>query len=589
MDANAQGGPPGGGLARPPQKPGSGPPGGSTADAGSFGKILLDLGLLTTAQLQRALEVQRERSRRGDFARLGHILVEQGFLTPAQVQQVLQAQAIRILACEACEAQYNIRGWSPGAHYECPKCHEKLIPAEQLQTVAVQDQLEQPGAKKPPPVDISTNTAKIRQLRQLGKYEILGEIARGGMGIIYKARQVDLDRIVALKTLRKEELTKPDAAARFRGEAQSVAGLRHPNIVAVHEVGSHDGIEYFTMEFVEGLPLDRILLRERVTPRRAVEIVVPIAEALEYAHRASVVHRDLKPGNIIIDREGTPFLVDFGIAKRITKRLERDDEEDLLGSIPYMAPEYVEGAAYDELCDLYSLGVVLYEAVCGPGTLPVYDDDTRRFLEKIVRCEHKPIRERLPDLDPELSAIIDKMIAPRAQRYQDMKSAATDLRRWLLRLSGPPGGAPFDGAAPGASDSEAPTPKAGVSQSRGAQAGQRGLVAALAVAGLGVLGLGGALLQARDSQAEALILRERQHQDELAYNLLSSARDLADAGRPERALETLSHAVARLAPDGTATGSRPILADIYALRGKLRTDARQPGAEADTARAAALR
>ncbi|MBX3465936.1 MAG: protein kinase [Planctomycetes bacterium] len=570
------------------------------ADAGTFGRILLDQGLVTEAQLSRALDIQRERSRRGDFARLGHILVELRFVTPEQVQQVLEAQAIRILACVDCASQYNVRGYRPQARYECPKCHGALAPAEALKNVAVQDQLEVVAPADDARAELrrddtlldQSNTAKIRALRVLGKYQILGEIARGGMGIIYKARQMDLDRVVALKTLRQEELRKPDAAERFRGEAQAVAQLRHPNIVAVHEVGQVQGIEYFTMEFIEGLPLDRLIIRERFGAQRAVEVVTPIAEALEYAHRQNVVHRDLKPGNIILDREGTPFLVDFGIAKRIDKRLERDDEEDLLGSIPYMAPEYVEGAAYDELCDLYSLGVVLYEVLCGHGTLPVYDDDTRRFLEKIVRGDLVAIRDRLPDLDPELARIVDTMTAPRARRYRSMREVVVDLRRWLVqRAPARAAGEPAAAAAPPLpplSGAEAALSGATTSVARRPRPPQ--VISAALV--LALLGAGAALYRTRadlGARQGQLDLQARAHRDELCRELYQQALTLVELDQGARALEHCSRALERLDPPAApATAPWPLLGDLYRLRATLREAQGAPGADDDRRRAADL-
>ena len=152
----------------------------------SFGAILIDRGLITPGELDKVLKIQRERSRKGDFARLGHILVETGVLTNEQVQTVLEAQAITILTCEACASQYNIHGYQKDRGYRCPKCHSSLRHAAALQHVAVQDQLNRDGAARPAPVAPAPTvspTARIRARGFLGKYEILGEIARGGMGI----------------------------------------------------------------------------------------------------------------------------------------------------------------------------------------------------------------------------------------------------------------------------------------------------------------------------------------------------------------------------------------------------------------------
>ncbi|MEZ0229412.1 MAG: protein kinase, partial [Planctomycetota bacterium] len=282
---------------------------------GAFGRILVERGLATEAQLEKCLAIQMARAKKGDFVRLGAILVEEGILTPPQVAEILQQQAITVLACEACGAQYNVRRFSPLKEYECRRCHGRLVSGGKLQNVAVQDAMEEAVPKRVAalgtlgkgalvaddekggtvriPVEV-TGTGKIRQRRSLGRYEILGEIARGGMGVIYKARQLDLERVVALKTLRAEEAKRDDAMERFKREAQAVAGLRHPNVVAVHEVGVTEEIPYFTMEFIEGLPLDRRIVRGPLEGKEACAILAPIADALHYCHGEGVVHRDLK-------------------------------------------------------------------------------------------------------------------------------------------------------------------------------------------------------------------------------------------------------------------------------------------------------
>jgi len=574
--------------------------GATSAGQGSFGRILLDLGLLTPGQLDSALRLQQERSRRGDFARLGHILVEEGYLTPAQVQQVLQAQAITILTCEACSSQFNIRGFSPDRRYECPRCHCDLRPPEALQDVAVQDQLDtDTGTAQDDTVRLTrgeddvTKTERIRQLRLLGKYEILGEIARGGMGIIYKARQLDLDRVVALKTLRQEELGKPDAAERFRGEAQAVARLRHPNIVAVHEVGSQDGIEYFTMDLIEGLSLDRQVLRSPLAAREAVDALLPIAEALDYAHQMGVVHRDLKPANIIVDLEGVPFLVDWGIAKRMDLGRAPDEEEDLLGSIPYMSPEYVEGAEYDELCDLYSLGVVLYEVLAGPNALPYYDPDTRRFLEKIMCEPHKPILEHVPDLDPELARIVEGMIARREERYPAMHEVVQALRRWqVAQEEPPPTPRPQPAAAPPPSPEEVTVPieTEALTKPRRRPRPRDPVRVALGVGlGLALAALAGAVWSLTTTRAD---LREARRQLDLAERAraeavlgvyLDTARTLRRADARAEALAVADEGIRHY--EGRSLGR---LAELHRLRAALREATGARGAAQDRKRAARI-
>jgi len=609
---------------------------------GSFGWILLERGLLSATQLERAVERQRERQDQGDFARLGHVLVEMGFLTPAQVREVLQAQAIVILTCEACSSQFNIEGYSPKFRYSCPSCRGALQEADALQNVAVQDQLEvgqdpNDTARLTRPGD--SNTAKIRWLKRLGGYEILGELARGGMGIVYKARQVELDRIVALKTIRQEELDSESGAAdSFLREARALAGLRHPNIVAVHDVGSHQGIDYFSMGFIEGLPLDKHMQRHALAPREAAEIILQVAEAMAYAHGQGVVHRDIKPANVMYEASSrTPFLIDFGIAKRLEgPRKQYDEEEDLLGSIPYMAPEYVEGLAYDELCDLYSLGVVFYELIAGIDALPYFDEDTRRFLEQIVTGEPRPLTDWAPGIDPELDRIVQRMIAKRDRRFDSMRAVANALRRWLLEDSGqaqragvearlgaaaatPPPQAPLEPApAPGARGRSeppqtAPGPLAGAATSRAAepapeasraaQAPQAppesapararpaarispaalalGAVAAAAL--LGMLWTRAELDRLREAVAAQQAELSRRSADEQCRMAQEQARRLLELGQQQAALDVCSQQIERHRGSGAAA-----VADLLRLRGELRAALGLPGADEDLADAERL-
>lgn len=463
------------------------------ATSQSIGSLLIERGFATQEQINHCVKIQNERARRGDFARLGSILIEEGIVSAAQVSEVLKAQRITILVCTVCNSQYNIYNHSDSVLYDCRKCHGKLEAPQDLTSVDIQDTVknlkppkversgerakpQKPGrASRPPPgarqpafpssgaqsasppgrpssgardtVKVSTKPmlldAELKQAveehrddgRFFGDYEILGEIARGGMGIIYKARQVQLNRAVALKTLRAEEARRGDAVERFLREARAVASLRHPNLVAVHSVDICNNIHYFTMEFVEGVPLDRRIEKSgRLSPEVAVKVLLPIAEALDYAHSQGVLHRDLKPSNIIIDSHQTPFLVDFGIAK--TKGEDALTEAgEILGSVPYMAPEYIVGEDYSEVSDVYSLGVVLYEALAGFEVLPFGADTkkggTVRLLKKIAYESPDPLSNHV-SVHPELEAIVMKAISKDlALRYAKAGELAADLRGWL--------------------------------------------------------------------------------------------------------------------------------------------------------------
>lgn len=240
--------------------------------------------------------------------------------------------------------------------------------------------------------------------------EILSCLGRGGMGVVYKARQKSLNRLVALKLLAPERAEDPQFAERFTREALALAALSHPHIVAVHEFGQAGGFHFLVMEFVDGVNLRQLLQTRRLTPREALSIVPPVCEALQCAHDHGIVHRDIKPENLLIDKAGTVKIADFGIAKIIHGGPGQsvDDRVDLrrsagtlpLGTPDYAAPEQHDGlAALDHRADIYSLGVVLYEMLTGERPDGPVVPPSRR-VQVDVRIDEIVLRalERTPEL-----------------------------------------------------------------------------------------------------------------------------------------------------------------------------------------------
>ena len=205
---------------------------------------------------------------------------------------------------------------------------------------------------------------QLPRIRYLGDYELVEEIARGGMGVVYKARQVSLNRIVAVKMILAGQLATKADHDRFHAEAQAAALLEHPNIVPIFEVGEHEGQHYFSMGYVDGQSLAARLAEGPLPPKEAAELVATVAEAVEYAHRQGVIHRDIKPSNILIDSQGRPRVTDFGLAKRVDSGSELTATGQILGTPSYMPPEQAAGQikAVGPAADIYALGAT---ALCG--------------------------------------------------------------------------------------------------------------------------------------------------------------------------------------------------------------------------------
>jgi serine/threonine protein kinase/outer membrane protein assembly factor BamB len=268
---------------------------------------------------------------------------------------------------------------------------------------------------------------------RLGDFRIVREIGRGGMGVVYEAEQVSLGRRVALKVLRLGAVTDPEAMQRFQREAETVARLHHTNIVPIFAVGCEQGVHYFAMQFIEGRSLAVVLEEAKagLEPRELVHLGLQAAEALAHAHQRGVIHRDVKPSNLLLDGEGVLWLTDFGLAKR------RDEVTltvtgMLLGTPRYMSPEQAAATKHpvDHRTDVYSLGATLYELATGK---PVFDADTpQALLQQIVTAEPVPPRQLRPKLARDLETILLTCLAKEpARRYQTAGALAGDLRAFL--------------------------------------------------------------------------------------------------------------------------------------------------------------
>ncbi len=266
--------------------------------------------------------------------------------------------------------------------------------------------------------------------RPFGPYRLLKVLGRGGMGTVYLADDPRLGRQVAVKVPHFDPDQDPMGAERFRREARAAAGLRHPNLVPVYEVGQVDGIDYFTMPFICGEPLSVRLTRAGPMPEaEAIRLTIRVADALEIVHRAGVVHRDLKPANVLLDERGEPVVTDFGLARQVGMDPRMTPSGTVLGTPAYLAPEQV-GCHPDDMnprCDVYSLGVILYEMLTG--RLPFWGSPGE-ILVRVVSEEPAPPSRLRPGLNPCLESACLKAMSRRADdRFTSMAEFAEALRR----------------------------------------------------------------------------------------------------------------------------------------------------------------
>ena len=265
------------------------------------------------------------------------------------------------------------------------------------------------------------------------RYELGQRIGRGGMADVFLARDLLLDRQVALKVLFPEHAVDPNFVERFRREAQSVAGLNHPNIVAVYDWGQYSNTYFMAMEYVKGRTLAEHLRREeRLTPRGAANIVAKIANALAYAHRNNVVHRDIKPANILIGENGDVKVADFGIARALDAHHDAGLTQDgaVMGTATYFSPEQAKGEGLDLRSDLYSLGVVLYELLVGKP--PFTGENALATAYMQVNEAPKSIRSQVPTTPAEIEVVVSKCIAKDpGLRYSSAEELRDDLGRFM--------------------------------------------------------------------------------------------------------------------------------------------------------------
>ncbi len=274
--------------------------------------------------------------------------------------------------------------------------------------------------------------------RSIAHYEIIEKLGEGGMGVVYKARDTRLDRMAALKILPHDKTADPERKRRFVQEAKAASALNHPNIITIYDINADDGVDFIAMEFVAGRTLDRMIPRQGMRAAEVLRIAVQIADGLSAAHAAGILHRDLKPGNIMVADSGLVKILDFGLAKLTekaemgedvaTKTLAAETEEGvILGTVAYMSPEQAQGLKLDSRSDIFSFGAVLYEMLTGRRAFK--SENKASMLAAILTREPEPLTETTPrELDRIVQRCLRKDPARRFQTMADLKVALEELK-----------------------------------------------------------------------------------------------------------------------------------------------------------------
>jgi TolB-like protein/Tfp pilus assembly protein PilF len=323
----------------------------------------------------------------------------------------------------------------------CPRCllYVGLLPDARDASTVIATKANECGSAEDPEANAAAAPGQSEKaapsaatLGELGDYELLEVVGRGGQGVVYRAHQKSLNRAVALKMISPGSWATEAHLKRFRREAEAAASLEHPGIVPIYEVGERDGSCYFSMRFVEGGQLDQVIKREPMPIRQAAELISKVARTVHYAHEHGILHRDIKPGNILLDAKGEPLLTDFGLARLVQAESTVTRTKEVMGTPSYMAPEQAMGdnAAVSSATDVYGLGAVLYQLLTGHP--PFAGGTTYETIKLVLDTEPRQPRSLNQKLDRDLSTICLKCLEKDPKRrYSSALALAEDLEHWL--------------------------------------------------------------------------------------------------------------------------------------------------------------
>jgi serine/threonine-protein kinase len=395
-----------------------------------FCRAAVERTFASASALQKALDEQRKLEKEGALTTVDQLCIDLAILNPLQVEIVQDQLRRKVVYCPGCTSKYNVYKFRTGTGVKCKKCGEQIEIPRRYSEIQIDHERKARD-------DVGYETTPFLN-KVIGGYKILDELGKGGMGVVFKAKQLSLDRMVALKVLPTELTRHKEYVNRFLKEAKSVGKLQHPNIIQVYDIGEADGIYFYSMEFIEGESVAGLLEKTKkpLDVNFSVRVVMQITKALAHAHRYDIIHRDVRPASIMINEEGIAKLADLGLVKDLT---------DPQGSIPgvdsssgtpaYLAPEQIANLRNaSPLSDIYSLGATFYRMVTGEP--PFTGDNVLQIMKAILDDVPRKPREVHSQVPENIEEVILKMMARDArERYTSADELETVLGR-IIKESG---------------------------------------------------------------------------------------------------------------------------------------------------------
>lgn len=390
-----------------------------------FGDLVVMAGYGSAEQVQGAIEYQKQYLSRGIHYRLGDIMMEMGILSLEQIQDLLDEQDKVILKCDHCNIQFNVLKKVLALGAKCPRCQGAIQAPDQLQRVSVVATL----ATMAPMAQASSGAQKGPPER-IGSWKIIDKLGEGGMGLVYRAEHIEDKKVAALKTMFPHFSAHEHMKSRFLREAKAGSKIDHQNIVKIYDYGEERGELFLAMEMVAGGDLLVEVKKGPLSLDRGLKILIGVLRGLQAAHNAGVIHRDLKPENIMLTKDGTPKLVDFGLARRDQESMLITKPGDIMGTPCYMSPEQCMGESVDHRTDIYAMGVTAY--VIFTGKLPFQGKTPIEIILKTLQESPPPFENHALQLSEglknSLGKIISKMMAKDLKdRYQRVEEILGDL------------------------------------------------------------------------------------------------------------------------------------------------------------------